>query len=393
MCGILVLSSCSDFFDPKTDDEFDASAGYTSNTEMYTGFLGIMTKVQAIGDKEILLTETRGELIEPSDESLSELISIYQYEPNLQDNSYANPDGYYEVIIACNDYLNAMSKYRSNPNVNEEAWNALVASAVRVKVWTYKTLAEIYGQAIWFDHPVTSVTDINTDERFQLLQLPQLIDKCLNYLVQGYGGAPSNININWYEWLDPTDSEIITNSQYRKWNYMVPAYAGLFAELNLWKGAVADSQGQDATSYYQVAADTLLIALGGAINVTSNPGSNVEWLPSAATPGHYSPIWNNTIPYRFEAVSAIIYDYTKNQTNTLLKHFSNEFPNKYLLRPSEAGVARFLDSKFNPGATTNDTRYKCCFGKNAGQVYLSKYRPVGSTARANAYQDDCHIYF
>ena len=91
VCGILVLSSCSDFFDPKTDDEFDASAGYTSNTEMYTGFLGIMTKVQAIGDKEILLTETRGELIEPSDESLSELISIYQYEPNLQDNSYATP--------------------------------------------------------------------------------------------------------------------------------------------------------------------------------------------------------------------------------------------------------------------------------------------------------------
>lgn len=393
VCVMFVFSSCSDFFDPKTDDEFDASAGYTSNTEMYTGFLGIMTKVQAIGDKEILLTETRGELIEPSDESLSELISLYQYEPNLQENSYANPDGYYEVIIACNDYLNAMTNYRSNPNVNEEAWNALVASAVRVKVWTYKTLAEIYGQAIWFDHPVTSVTDINTDERFQLLQLPQLIDKCLNYLVQGYGGAPSNININWYEWLDPTHSESITNSQYRKWNYMVPAYAGLFAELNLWKGAVADSQGQDATSYYQVAADTLLIALGGAINVTSNPGSNVEWLPSAATPGHYSPIWNNTIPYRFEAVSAIIYDYTKNQTNTLLKHFSNEFPNKYLLRPSEAGVARFLDSKFNPGATTNDTRYKCCFGKNAGQVYLSKFRPVGSTARANAYQDDCHIYF
>ena len=120
VCVMFVFTSCSDFFDPKTDDEFDASAGYTSNTEMYTGFLGIMTKVQAIGDKEILLTETRGELIEPSDESLSELISLYQYDPNLQENSYANPDGYYEVIIACNDYLNAMTNYRSNPNVNEE---------------------------------------------------------------------------------------------------------------------------------------------------------------------------------------------------------------------------------------------------------------------------------
>ena len=59
-----VLTSCSDFFEPATDDEFDGETGFTSNTEMYTGFLGIMTKMQAVGDKEILLTEPRGELIE-----------------------------------------------------------------------------------------------------------------------------------------------------------------------------------------------------------------------------------------------------------------------------------------------------------------------------------------
>ncbi len=396
ICHLLfsvALTSCSDFFDPSTDDEFDASKGYTSNTEMYTGFLGILTKVQAVGDKEILLTETRGELIEPSDNSLTDLINLYRYEPNLNNNAYANPDGYYEVIIACNDYIRAMEKYRSYPNVDDEAWQSLVASAVRVKVWAYKTLAEIYGQAVWFDDPVTAVTEISGDSRFQLLQLPELVDKCLNYLITGVDGVNTSRTINWYEWLDPTHTTSLANSQYRKWNYMVPAYAGLFAELNLWKGAVMDAAGQDATTYYQNAADTLLIALGGQINVTADPGSNVYWLPSAATPGHYSPIWNNTIPYPYETVSAIIYDYTQNQTNTLLKHFSNEYPNQYLLRPSEAGIARFLDPNFNPGSSTNDTRYKCCFGTSSNQPYLAKFRPVGSSARVNAYQDDCHIFF
>lgn len=393
ICAICAMTtSCSDFFSPMTDDEFDAAAGYTSNTEMYTGFLGIITKVQAIGDKEILLTETRGELIEPADESTSELISLYNYDTNLQDNSYANPKGYYEVVIACNDYLNNMKRYHENPNVDEEAWQALVASAIRIKVWTYKTLAEIYGQAMWFDVPITEVTDIH-DKQFELLQLPQVIDRCLSLLEQGYEGVKSNKTINWYEWLDPTHSSSLANSEYRKWNYMVPAYAGLYAELCLWKGAVMDAAGQDATSYYQNAADTLLIALGGQINVTSDPGSNVYWLPSGATPGHYSPIWNNAQPYPYEAVSAIIYDYTKNQTNTLLQHFSNEFPNKYWLRPSQAGIDRFLNAEFNPGSSTNDTRYKCCFGISSGQPYLSKYRPVGSSVRVNAYQDDCHIYF
>ena len=65
--AVMLLTACSDYFNPTTDDELDGSKGFTSNTEMYTGFLGIITKMQAVGDKEILLTEPRGELIEPSE--------------------------------------------------------------------------------------------------------------------------------------------------------------------------------------------------------------------------------------------------------------------------------------------------------------------------------------
>ena len=130
-------AGCSDFWDPETDDEFNGDVGFTQNTEMYTGYLGIMTKMQDIGDKEILLTEPRGDLIEPADESNNELIALYNYDQNLQTNSYANPQGYYEVIIACNDYLQNMMEYKSRPNVDLEAWQALVASALRVKIWTY----------------------------------------------------------------------------------------------------------------------------------------------------------------------------------------------------------------------------------------------------------------
>ena len=402
LCIVMMLASCADFFDPATDDEFNGEEGFTSNTEMYTGFIGIMAKMQAVGDKEILLTETRGELIEPTDESSTELIALYNYDSNLQNNSYANPQGYYEVIIACNDYLSNMADYKKNPNADSNAWEALVASAVRVKVWAYKTLAEIYGQAVWFDDPIISVEGkVNSEkfatateggDRFQLLSLQELVDKCLLLLEQGYDGVRANKTINWYEWLDPTHSVSLSSSEYRKWNYMVPTFAGLFSELSLWKGALCDAAGQDASAYYRNAADTLLIALGGMINVTSDPGSNVYWLPSGATPGHYTPIWNNAQPYPYEAVSAIIYDYTNNQTNTLLRHFSNEYPNRYLLRPSQAGIDRFLDKEFNPGSTTNDTRYKCCFGTSSGQRYLAKFRPVGSSVRVNAFQDDCHIY-
>ncbi len=388
-----LFSSCSDFFEPSTDDELNGEDYISSSTEMYTGFLGIMTKLQAVGDKEILLTEPRGELIEPTDNSSSELVALYNYDNNLQGNSYANPAGYYEVIIACNDYLKKMQEFRSNPIMTEEAYKNLVSSTIRIKVWAYKTLAEIYGKAVWFDDPITKVTEIKVGDTFQLLELSALIDKCINTLETGFDGAAADANIDWIAWLDPDNVNSVASSNYRKWNYMVPPYAGLHAELCLWKGAVLDATLQDATTYYQTAADELLKALNTEIDRTSDPGSNVYWLPCAATPGHYKPIWDNDIPYPYEAIAALIYDYANNQTNTLLKHFSNEYPNKYLLRPSEVGQARYLDKTFNPGNSgTNDTRYGCTFGTSSNQPYIAKFRPVGSTKRVNAYQDDCHIF-
>ena len=46
LSATMSFTSCSDFFDPDTDDELDGGDYISSNTEMYTGFLGIMTKLQ-----------------------------------------------------------------------------------------------------------------------------------------------------------------------------------------------------------------------------------------------------------------------------------------------------------------------------------------------------------
>ena len=397
LSATMSFTSCSDFFDPDTDDELDGGDYISSNTEMYTGFLGIMTKLQVIGDKEIFLTDTRADLLEPTDDSTPELIALYNYADNLQGNSYADPAGYYEVIIACNDYLVKMKEYRKNPDVDDDIWKDLVSSTVRIKVWTYKTLAEIYGKAVWFDTPITKVTDITEGEGFEFLELEPLIDKCINLMDTGFEGVPTNRTIDWIAWLDPSNVTNAANSQYRKWNWMVPPYEGIYGELNHRKGACLDGKGVDAESYYKKAADVLLNILTyyadcKYMTTPKDPGSTVYWLPSAATPGHYTPIWNNAQPYQCEVVAALIYDYTLNQTNTLLKHFSNEYPNKYWLRPSEYGIEHFIDKDFNPGATTNDTRYKCMFGTASGQPYIAKFRPVGSSVRVNPYQDDVHIY-
>ena len=391
----LCCMSCSDYFNPTTDDELENDHYISSKTEMYTGFLGIMTRLQAIGDKEILLTETRSEAIEPTDDSSSELIALHNYNDDLSGNSYANPAGYYDVIIACNDYMNKMYEYKTRYTdaVEDTVYSALVSSALRIKAWTYKTLNEIYGEAYWFDGAVTKVENIKDSLKYQHLYGEEIIDKCLQLMDNGFQGVNSKEVINWIKWLDPDNENNIANSSYRKWNWMIPPYEGVYAELCLWKGAYLDAKGIDAKAYYKTASDELL----SAINVYMCNSSYVTsgyFCPGAPTPGHYASFWDYAQPYQAECAAALIYDYTNNQTNTLLHHFSNEYPNKYLLRPTQAARDRFSGETTNPGSSegTTDKRFSVCIKQNDGSYYVSKFRPVGSSVRTNAYQDDVHIY-
>ncbi len=389
----MTFAGCGDFFNPDTDDELNGNDYISSKTEMYTGFLGIMTKLQAVGDKEILLTDTRADLLEPTTQSTSELISLYNYAPNLTGNSYADPAGYYDVIIACNDYLSKMTEFKQKfPQlVDEDVYDALISSTVRIKVWTYKTIGEIYGQAVWFDDPVTKFEDITKSDKYQLLDMDALTDKCIALMDNGYNGIASNISINWIQWLDPENVTNIASSPYRKWNYMIPPYAGVYSELCLWKGANLNSKGQNATSYYKTAADVLLAALNEFI-CNESYASSGYWLPTAYTPGRYGAYWDRTDPYANECVAALLYDYSSHQTNSLLKHFSTEYPNKYLLHPSEVGRLRFYDATFNPGVGASDTRGNLVCRKDGSNYYIGKFRGIGSSYRPNAYQDDVHIY-
>ena len=372
------LIGCKDFFEPETDDVLSGDKYISAQTEMYTGYLGIITKMQAVGDKSIYLTDTRGELLEPTNNSPSELIAIYNYADDLTGNSYANPSGYYDVVIACNDYIANMIDYKKEfaESVNEEHYNCLISSTIRIKVWAYLTIAKIYGQALWFDDPMIKIQDLANTDKFQLKSLDEVVAACKTLLLDGIEGIDGTLTFSWYQWLDPETN--LADSKYRFWDYMTPDYVGLYAELCLWSGD------------YQTAANVLLTAMNTQFATSTSDGT--AWIRNVTLNGNYATIWNYPDPYAREVVSAIIYDYTKNQTNSLLKHFGTEYPNQYLLRPSEVGRNRFSDNVFNPKGSGSETRMNVTFRQDSeSRFFISKYRPNNSR-RTYPYQDDVHIY-
>ena len=61
LMGVLamIFASCSDFFEPNNDTTLNGDRYIKEGSELYSGFLGIITKIQAIGDKAIYLTDMR----------------------------------------------------------------------------------------------------------------------------------------------------------------------------------------------------------------------------------------------------------------------------------------------------------------------------------------------
>lgn len=385
LCLAMGTVSCDDFFEPETDDVLDGDEYMAEQTEMYTGFLGIMTRMQAVGDKAIYLTETRGELLEPTTYSTSDLIALYNYDEDLTGNPYADPAGYYDVVIACNDYLVNIQEFGEQyPELwDQKVSDGLISSTIRLKVWAYMMLAEIYGEALWFDDPITEIQDLT---KFELLDTEGVVDKCLDLLENGYDGVASNIVFSWYQWLDP-DTEL-GDSKYRYWDYMIPTWEGLYAKVALWKGAYLQKSGRadEANDYYNNVVDTL----ANAINQHMLTVSNQEWNRSQLSAPR-SKYWKSEEPSKFQAVSVLKYDYADNQTNSLMKHFNTQFPNDYLLCPSDSGLARWEDPVFNPGASTGDSR----FGVNFKETYNGSNEYYVSTyVRDNqqSFQDDTYIY-
>jgi len=359
--------SCDDFFETNPDDIVNDEDYISTQSEMYSGYLGILTKIQEVGDQAIFLTDTRADFLEPSSNASQELWNIYNYEAT-QDNSFADPEGYYAVIIACNNYFDKMFKYKEEigeamDNSTETNFDALISGALRIKAWSYLTLGKIYGEAVYFDDPLSELVDLKEGLVFtKLNSLDEVVDRCFDLLDVGIEGIQGNLVMNWGEWLDSEDPD---NSAYVSWRYITPDYLCMRAELCLLKG----------TEYAWVREQILTL-----LDETFLEDEYKYRLNAGFTNNYYRVFAQGTY-YSRESISSIIYDYSNNQTNNVITCFGKRSPAEYLLRPSTYAVNKYGE---------DDTRsFGAYFTEQDGDTVMTKYHI--NYAWRKPYQSDSSI--
>lgn len=368
------FSSCEKFFDVDNATVKSGESYIMEEGEMYSGYVGLITKLQAIGDKAIYLTDTRAEVLEPTNVSV-ELKQIYEYAADLSGNSYADPAGYYDLIIACNDYLQKAYKFKeeNRSSINMGHYQGLIGGALRLKAWTYFTMGKIYGEAVWFDDPMLELKDIS---QYPLKNLDEIIQSSISLLTEGFDGVDGTHTMSWMEWITESGETNINVESYYYWDMMVPPYFALAAELALWN--------ED----YQRVVSLIMPQINEAFAATS--GNFTRWMLTASYYNNYNRMFDDLGPSSQAAVSVIRYNYERDQTNQLLKHFYND----YLLRPSVAGMERYADLTFNPNEVGRvDRRFTNFFAETEdGMRYFHKYRKRSGSRRPNVLQDDVSIY-
>ena len=362
----LFIGGCGNFLDVDPDDTLLEENSFSNLNEVYSNFLGISTKLGDAAEQALLISELRADLMEPTTNAGENYWEIWRYQAGAS-NDVVNPVAFYNVILQVNDFLRHVTEFnRESPEAIEETYyKGMISSALASYCWAYLNIGKIYGEAVYHDMALSSDIDLSQAE---VLKFDELIDRLIGLMQNGVEGIDAFHALDW--------TKILNNTDY-SWNRMGINPDALISELYMWDGN------------YVEAARHLTLTLAG-LGVINNSGSDTRWLLGDLFEGsEWSSIWGGEFTgtaISKEAVSAVPYDFDRNQTNQLQYWFSNLSPNVYYFKPSD-----LLIEKYDKGKRKNkeegDYRKDASIHEENGEMTIYRY-----TKGHEAYEHDAYIY-
>ena len=220
-----VLTSCEDFLNPDSS-HFSDNALDTPSDTLYS-VMGIMYKLQSLSDRTILLGELRGDLVDVTKATSSDLLEIAMHNVS-DDNIYNAPRDYYAVINNCNYFLAHVDTAMKN-NRDEYVFRKEFAAVKAYRAWTYLQLVLNYGKVPFVTVPIL------TQEEAEMDYPMYGIEEICEYFIADLQGLES-IEVPSYGTIRGTDSRL----------FYFPIHV-LLGDLNLWSGNYREA----AMSYYR----------------------------------------------------------------------------------------------------------------------------------------------
>lgn len=223
--GVLA-ASCDRFFSADTNDVIREKDSFRERSEIYTAFIGMGAVFQDVASHYLLLSELRGDMLQPSAVAPEEMWQIYRYEIS-GDNAMAKPDVFYKVILYANDFIrHTMQRKQENPEILEEnVYLGMLSQALCYRNWCYLTIGKIYGEAAWYDYALSDAID---PSQIPVVGFKDLVPKLIQSMLNGLEGIGGCRELSW--------SDVILKDGDYSWNRVTINPSAMMAELYLWQG-------------------------------------------------------------------------------------------------------------------------------------------------------------
>ena len=184
-----VFPACTDMMETdSTTAAFEEDNRLDSPNDSLYSVMGILSQVQRLGDRYVLLGELRGDLMEATADADVDMQEISNFNVSAG-NEYASYRDYYNVINNCNYALAEMDTtivfYEDRVMVPE------YVAIKTIRAWTYWQLGLAAGKVSWIERPILNLESAlrdypqkNLDELAALLVedlTPHIGVRALNY--------------------------------------------------------------------------------------------------------------------------------------------------------------------------------------------------------------------
>ena len=169
LCGTAgLMTSCVET--DSTLVEFVDDNKLNSPNDTVYSVLGIISKIQKVADRTILLGELRGDLTQLTSDAHLDLQAIANFDVT-PDNPYNQARDYYAIIQNCNYFLaNVDAELMKR---GEKVFEKEIAVVHTYRAWAYLQLALNYGRVPFFTEPL--LTELEADpSRHPLYDLNQI---------------------------------------------------------------------------------------------------------------------------------------------------------------------------------------------------------------------------
>lgn len=357
----LSVLSCTKTFDIEPKSSISSEQMYRNVFDADAAVIGIYGKFLNVLDRYVILNELRADLADVTANSDRYLIQLSTHSVT-EDNPYADPRPFYEVILNCNDALKNFDIMLAEHKMNEDQYKQRYSDIGALRTWLYLQLGIQYGTIPYVTDPIENLNDLNDESKYPKVGFNELLDILISFTES----LPFKLPY-------PTGSTLLTTVDTYNTEKIFINKNCLLGDLYLWKGDWTSA----ATAYREV----VRIAI---IPYSVNPGEQYyEYYMLAYTGNLNGGNWINIFrqPFgerysNYEIMWNLPYDKNFNPKNPFINMFSTS--GSYLIKPSDLAINNWNAQLRNDNGTLPGT-------PTDRRGLDNSYRMVGNQPEINKY--------